>query len=132
MIQTFCPTHYAIQAASQHDYHAFYRAEISMRRRLQLPPLTHLVELTILGRLKARVERAAHDLAEALTTRLRRRAVRLLGPAPHRVAILRGTHRWHLVLKGKRVDAMLAVVGATLQEGRRFHGLPVIVDVDPQ
>lgn len=132
IIQTFCPTHYAIRAASQHDYQTFYRAEISMRKRLQLPPFTHLVDLTIQGHRGVRVQQAAHELANALKARLKRRTIRVLGPAPHRLAILRGTHRWHLVLKAKTVTPMLSVVRTILKEGRRFHGLPVIIDVDPQ
>ncbi len=131
IIQTFCPTHYAIRAASQHDYQAFYRAEIASRRRLQLPPFTHLIDLTIQGHRAVPVQQAAHGLADALRVRLRRRPIRVLGPAPHRLAILRGTHRWHLVLKAKTVASMLSVVRTVLKEGRRFHGLPVIVDVDP-
>src|SRR3989338_1320938 len=132
IIQTFCPNHYAIQAASRHDYHAFYRAEINMRKRLQLPPFTQLVELTVQGGRRVRVEQAAQALADALRRRLSGRAMQVLGPAPHRLAVLRGTHRWHLVLKGKQVSPMLAAVRQALREGRRFHGLPVIVDVDPQ
>ncbi|MBI4353620.1 MAG: primosomal protein N' [Candidatus Omnitrophica bacterium] len=131
IIQTFCPTHYAIRAASQHDYHAFYRAEIAMRRRFRLPPCVRLVDLTVQGRGEQRVERAARELATALKVRITR-SISLLGPAPHRLSVLRGNHRWHVVLKAKRVEPMLAVVRATLQEGRRFRGLPVIVDVDPQ
>lgn len=131
VIQTFCPTHYAIQAASRHDYHAFYREEIRMRKRLQLPPFTHLVELTVQGARAKRVEQTVQGLADALEAKARGRAVRLLGPAPHRLATLRGTHRWRVVLKAKRVEPMLRVVRAVLQAGRRFRGLPVIVDVDP-
>ena len=36
VIQTYCPTHYAIVAARQHDYQQFYAEELAMRRRLRL------------------------------------------------------------------------------------------------
>lgn len=148
LIQTYCPTHYAIQAAQRHDYRQFYEEELRMRRRVKLPPFVHLIELTLLGSSRQRVTTAA----DALAAQLRRAAARqrlpaapkglgkssaaqagitLLGPAPHRVPRLRRAYRMCLLLKGRRVEPMMALLRETLQPGRRFHGLPVIVDVDP-
>jgi primosomal protein N' (replication factor Y) len=131
LIQTYCPDHYAIQAASRHDYQTFYRAEIRMRKRLKLPPVVHLVELTIQGGRRERVEAAAQSLANTLRATMRGSGVALLGPAPHRLVRLRGTFRWRLVLKAPSVVRIGRLVRRVLKEGRRFHGLPVIVDVDP-
>ena len=131
VIQTYCPDHYAIQAAQQHDYHRFYDEEIRMRRRLRLPPFVHLIELTVYGTSRQRVEDAAQRLAARLRRAANRRRISLLGPAPHRVARLRRTYRTHLLLKGQTVEPMVALLRTTLQPGRRFRGMPVAVDVDP-
>jgi primosomal protein N' len=72
--------------------------------------------------------------ADRLAARLRRdlgRGMSLLGPAPHRIARLRRTYRSHLLLKGRSVEAMTGVLKKVLGPGRRFGGLPVLVDVDP-
>lgn len=130
LIQTHCPRHDAILAASRHDYEAFYRAEIRMRKRSKLPPFTHLVELTLQGRRQEEVERAAHTLKNALDAR-RGAGVVVLGPAPHRLARLRRTFRWRLVLKARAVSSLGKLVRSALREGWRFQGLPVTVDVDP-
>jgi len=131
LIQTYCPDHYAIQAASRHDYQAFYRAEIRMRKRQTLPPFVHLVELTIQGRKRERVEAAAQSLAKILQATMGRSRITLLGPAPHRIARLRRTFRWRLVLKAKSAARINRLVRRVLDEGRRVQGLPVVVDVDP-
>ena len=136
LIQTYCPQHYAIQAASRHDYHGFYQAEMQMRKRLKLPPIAHLVELTVQGRAQDRVQAAAHALKKALEAMVRQlghrhRRIVVLGPAPHRIARLRRTFRWCVVLKAPSVPPMLRVLRRILREGRRVHGLPVITDVDP-
>jgi primosomal protein N' (replication factor Y) len=131
LIQTYCPDHYAIRAASRHDYHEFYRAEIRMRKRLTLPPFVHLIELTVQGRKPERVQRTAEALAEGLRSRGSRRGITVLGPAPHRLKTLRGVVRWRLVMKAHSVGPMVRVLRRCLDDGRRFHGLPVIVDVDP-
>ena len=150
LIQTFCPQHYAIQAACRHDYQAFYRAEIAMRKRLKLPPFVHLIELTVQGSRAPKVQAAAEALKKAIIEAAPRPSrrdpsrrgsaasrgdgghrIEILGPAPHRVARLRRTIRWHLVLKGRSVDSMMRVVRRAMGETRRLHGLPVSVDVDP-
>jgi len=131
LVQTYCPDHYAIQAARTHDYQKFYEEEIAMRRRLGLPPFAHLVELTLHGGSRQRVTEAAERLASRLRRSAARRQVALLGPAPHRVARLRRSHRMCLILTAKTVEPMVGLLRKTLAPGRRFAGLPVTVDVDP-
>jgi len=166
LIQTYAPDHYAIQAASRHDYRGFYQAEIEMRRQLQLPPFVHFIELTVQGSRKERVQDTARALYEAAKKEIGKRPSRhdprwrakraqraqrvpilgrgsaasrgaggqkisLLGPAPHRILRLRGTFRWRVVLKAASVEPMMRLVRKLLGDGRRFHSLPVIIDVDP-
>ncbi len=131
LVQTFCPEHYAIRAAQHHDYRRFYEEEIRMRRQLRLPPFVHLVELTLLGQTLARVQEAARALADRLRHAGRASRITVLGPAPHRVARLRRTYRVCLVLKHRDAGPMVALVRRVLEPGRKFRGLPVLVDVDP-
>ena len=131
LLQTFCPEHYAIQAAKEHDYHRFYEHEIRMRRRLRLPPFVHLIELTLVGSSAERVTVVAASLADALRRAIGRRRVSLLGPAPHRVPKLRRRVRMCLLLKGAAVETMVGLLRSVLTPSRTFGGLPVIVDVDP-
>ncbi|MBI4597009.1 MAG: primosomal protein N' [Candidatus Omnitrophica bacterium] len=131
VIQTYCPTHYAIHAASAHDYGQFYREELAMRRRLALPPFSRLAQLTVLASTRARAEETAERLAAALRQAAKRRRITMIGPAPHRVARLRRTYRMCVLLKGTTTDALTDVLRKVLQPGRKFGGLPVLVDVDP-
>jgi primosomal protein N' (replication factor Y) len=131
LIQTYCPGHYAIEAARHHDYQRFYAEEIRMRRRVRLPPFVRLIELTLYASSRQRVMEASDALAAALKRTAARRRMTLLGPAPHRIARLRRTYRVCIVLKGRTLEPMLEVLRKTLQPGRRFRGLPVTVDVDP-
>ena len=102
-----------------------------MRRRLTLPPFAHLVELTFIGSARERVQEAADALAKALEPQATRRRITLLGPAPHRIPRLRRAYRVCLLLKGTRVESIVELLRSVLQPGRRFHGLPVLVNVDP-
>ena len=131
LIQTYCPGHYAIQAAKAHDYERFYRQEIEMRRQLRLPPVVHLVELTLFGSSAPRVTASAQLLAERLREAIARRRITLLGPAPHRIPRLRRNWRVCVILKARAVEAVIPVLREVLQPGRKFRGMPVLVDVDP-
>jgi primosomal protein N' (replication factor Y) len=131
LIQTYCPDHYAILAARQHDYDRFFGEEIAMRRRLRLPPFVHLVELMVIGAASPRVHESANTLGERLRRAAKGRGITVLGPAPHRVPRLRRTYRVCLLLRGKRVESMVRLVRGVLEPGRKFRGVPVLVNVDP-
>jgi primosomal protein N' (replication factor Y) len=131
VVQTFCPAHYAIQAAQEHDYERFYAVELGMRRQLGLPPFAHLIELTVQGGSRRRVDETADQLAAHLRRAARGRRISFLGPAPHRINRLRRTYRSCLILKGRAVEPMVDLLRAALP-GRKFHGLPVLINVDPQ
>jgi len=47
IIQTYSPDHFALQAATTHDYNAFYQSEKSQRGILNYPPFSNLAVLSI-------------------------------------------------------------------------------------
>lgn len=131
LVQTYCPEHYAIRAARTHDYAAFYAEEVKMREDLGLPPFQHLVELLLAAPVKPKVEAASEALAQALRREGGKHGIHLLGPAPHRIPRLRRRYRMRMVLKGGDVPEMVRMIRKALQPGRRYAGVPVVIDVDP-
>jgi primosomal protein N' len=106
-------------------------APSEIRRRLKLPPFSTLIQLTLHASKHDKVQQAAEALAAALESSKPRR-VELLGPAPHRIPKLRNSYRMCILLKGPKAEPMVAWLRRVLQPSRRFDGLPVTVDVDPQ
>jgi primosomal protein N' (replication factor Y) len=47
IVQTFSPSHYAVQAAAKHDFAGFYKAEMKIRRQLRFPPYRRLMNVMI-------------------------------------------------------------------------------------
>jgi len=131
LIQTFCPDHYAIQAASRHDYDAFYQEEIIMRKRLKLPPVKHFVELTLRASSKNKAESVASALMDVLKQRAKRQRITLIGPSPHRIPWMRKQYRLSLVLQAKTAEKIVKLLREMLEPGRRYCGMPITVDVDP-
>mgnify|MGYP005847603161 CR=1 FL=1 len=125
VLQTYTPHHPAVQAASRHDYEAFYRREIAFRQQHRYPPFSRLVRLTCL---RSNSDAAQHD-AEALHRMLALKIAReglpdvdLIGPAPAFFARVRGRYRWQIVVRGRDPTALLRDV--RLPVGWR-------IDVDP-
>lgn len=110
ILQTFQPEHYAIQAASHHDYAGFYQKEIAYRRQLGYPPFARLVRLEV----RSTNPRRAEEEARALAGRLKQiltapgaRSTELVGPVPCFFARLGGSYRWQIVLRGPDPAALL-------------------------
>ncbi len=130
IVQTFMPLDPSIRAACHHDYDAFARQELPLRRELGYPPFGRMARIICRGRKLERVQRHTRALAEALR-KLCPPDATVLGPAPAPVAQIRGRHRWHLLLKFADARTMQE----TLREGRELakgpSGVRTLVDVDP-
>ncbi len=124
IIQTYNPSHYAIVAASQHDYRAFYRRELGYRRELNYPPCGRMVCLsyqrTSENACKVEAERVAGLIADEAARGIF--DVQVLGPTPAFIARKRGRYEWQMILKGKDCHGILS--GLALPSGWT-------VDVDP-
>jgi primosomal protein N' (replication factor Y) len=125
IVQTYTPDHYAIQAASRHDYVDFYRREIDFRREQGYPPFSQLARLVYSHSQGARAEAEARQVHEVLRARVRAEGlggVALVGPAPAYRHRLRGRYRWQILVRAADVHPVL--------EGVEF-GPGWTVDVDP-
>lgn len=125
VFQTYTPDHYAIQAASRHDYRQFYADEVAFRQDHRYPPFFRLARFVRRGEREQQLAIEAGLFARDLA----RHAVQvdaeieLLGPTPAFVAKIRGVYQWQLVMRTGDMERML-------------DGLPVppgwSVDIDPE
>ena len=125
IIQTYTPEHYAIQAASRHDYNAFYQREIRWRREHWYPPISRVVRLLYQSTNARAAQEQPRRLHALLTQRIRRLGladVDVIGPAPAFFARERGRWRWHILVRARHPAELLA--GIRLPLGWRL-------DVDP-
>ncbi|MGA9116283.1 MAG: primosomal protein N' [Bacteroidota bacterium] len=133
LIQTHQPDHYTLEHVRDHDYRAFYEAEIEPRRDLGYPPFTRLVLVETSGIREQEVQKEA----EAFAARLAGGACVVLGPAPAAVSRIRNQYRWHTMLKSSREgdpsgSRMRAAIRKALAAGGgEARGVRISVDVDP-
>ena len=110
IIQTYTPHHYAIQAASQHDYEGFYHQEIAFRHEQGYPPFTRLARLVYRHHDEARCEAEVQRLADLLHLEVRRRGlagISFIGPAPCFFPRLQGRYRWQILLRAPDPTVLL-------------------------
>jgi primosomal protein N' (replication factor Y) (superfamily II helicase) len=103
LLQTSWPEHPVIAALASGDRTRFLATEEAERRAASMPPFGRLAALIVSGRHEAAVDAAARALARAAPAV---DGVRVLGPAPAPLAMLRGRHRRRLLAHSPRSFAL--------------------------
>jgi primosomal protein N' (replication factor Y) len=129
-LQTHQPEHPVMRALIAADRAAFYASEIAAREQLGYPPFGRLASLIVSGPDKPAAEGFARKLAAVAP---RAEEVRLLGPAEAPLALVRGRHRFRLLVKSPRAFDLSAYLRDWLARAPKRKGnLRLDVDVDPQ
>ena len=131
VVQTYYPDHYAIVAAAKHDYASFVERELKYRRWMHYPPFGVLANVLVQS---AKLEEAARWSAELgkWFEKAVPEGVRVLGPCTAPIARIKGTYRFHMILKAGSRKALNAALRAMLAHADAA-GVPrrnVVVDVD--
>jgi primosomal protein N' (replication factor Y) len=128
-VQSYNPDHPVMRAIVTGDREAFLASEIRHRQAGLLPPFGRLAALIVSARDK--------QLAELFARDVRRRAppaarIEVLGPAEAPIAVVRGRHRWRLLVKAPRETDLQAYLRAWLATlPKPPSDLRLTVDVDP-
>jgi primosomal protein N' (replication factor Y) len=129
-LQTHQPEHPVMRALISGDRDAFYAAEIAAREAQGYPPFGRLASLIVSGGDRPSTEGFARRLAASAP---RAEEVRLLGPAEAPLAIVRGRHRFRLLVKSPRAFDLSGFLREWLVAAPQPKGkLALEVDVDPQ
>lgn len=124
VLQTYEPENTIIQAASRHDFAAFYAQELAHRRELGYPPFTRLVRLEYRSPSEEKCRQEAELMAQVLRAEIQGLGLAqtdFIGPVPCYTRKLFGRFRWQIILRGPDPTRIL-------------NGLPLmgwIVEVDP-
>lgn len=119
VIQTVDPQHPVLALAANQDYASFYEQEISFRRLNLYPPFCAICMAGFSGKNEAAVLQAARAFAAFVQAETQRRGgvpLRLLGPAPMSVAMVKQQYRYKLTLKCRGDKAFRAMLRAALEQ----------------
>ena len=129
LVQTHDPRHPVIQALLAGDRERFLAKEADERELHQLPPFGRLAAVIVSGP----DEREAAAFARRLAQVAPREAagVRVLGPAPAPLSLLRGRYRFRLLLMAERGIKVQPIIADWLDKAPLRRHVRVQVDIDP-
>jgi primosomal protein N' (replication factor Y) len=128
-LQTHQPEHPVMRALIMGDREAFYQNEIEQRERTGYPPFGRLASLIISAGDKHAAEAYGRTLVSLAP---KDDNVRVLGPAEAPVAVVRGRHRYRLLVKSPRAYDLSGYLRDWLSAAPKTKGnLQLEVDVDP-
>jgi primosomal protein N' (replication factor Y) len=128
-LQTHQPDHPVMKALIMGDREAFYKNEIDLRERTGYPPFGRLASLIV----SANERHAAEGYGRVLASLAPKdENVRVLGPAEAPIAVVRGRHRFRLLVKSPRVFDLSSYMRDWLSGAPKPKGnLQLEVDIDP-
>ena len=128
MLQTYLPDHPVMAALLSSDRDGLIARETEARRSAGMPPFGRLAALIVSGRDPDLVRDAAYALAQGAP---QGKELQVLGPAPAPLAMLRGRHRWRLLLKAERTVNVPETVRRWLRAVPLPNQVRVRADIDP-
>ena len=128
LVQTHLPEHPLMAALERGDRDGFLAQEMAMRRAAGLPPYGRLAALVVSGRDGPETERFARHIARRAP---QARDIKVLGPAPAPLSLVRGRHRWRFLVKAPRDADLQGFLKAWLAGVETRGSLRLAVDVDP-
>ena len=130
LLQTYDPTHPVIKALVSGDSERFYTEETAQRERAGLPPFGRLAGLVISAKDRSSAENHARTMARVAEAPL---GVHVLGPAEAPLAVIRGRHRFRLLVKTPRDFDMQSYIRHWMARAPKITGnIRVSIDIDPQ
>ncbi|RFC65105.1 primosomal protein N' [Fulvimarina endophytica] len=130
LIQTYQSEHPVMRAIASGDTEAFYRREIAERERAQLPPFGRLAAVVVSANTRKEAESHARAIRKAAPDDP---DLEMLGPAEAPIAVLRGRHRFRLLVQGSRRAPLQSYLRATLAGAPNPRGsVQLQIDIDPQ
>ncbi len=131
VIQTYNPSHYAIEYAVRQDYEGFYEEEAGYRELMDYPPAAHMLSVLV----SSPSEEGAKNLADRLCTLARSNfSSSVFGPAKALISKINDVFRFCFYIKDGDYGELVKIkdgMEALLSERKSFRE-SVFFDFDPQ
>lgn len=139
VIQTYDPSHYAIETAAAQDYEAFYEEEIRYRELMGYPPAEQLLAVLISGGDEALLEKGCYYLKEYILRVIRKispeeTAARVIGPASPGIDKIKDVYRRVIYIKAEKYETLTGIkdrVEQYIEINSGFDSMRIQFDFNP-
>ena len=129
VIQTFNPSHYAINLVKSHDYLSFFREEMAIRRKLSYPPYYYLVSIKVISPKYEMARDASMMVANILKEKLTSSTV--LGPTVSSVFKMNNLYRFSVLIKYKKEDMLYTTLEQIIDYYKANPKIKIDIDFNP-
>jgi primosomal protein N' (replication factor Y) len=126
ILQTLIPSHPLIEFMSRHDYLSMMQKECEDRRQNDFPPFSFMARCIF----SSQKDGIAEEYSKKTSRTLTRPDVKILGPSPAPIELLRNSHRWNFFLTSKNRNSLHACLDS-IEKIKFPSSLKVKIDVDP-
>lgn len=131
IVQSFNPDHYAIQLAKHHDYDAFYKKEMNLRRLSDYSPYYFLLKLSVSHEDEMTAAKKIHEFVQFLKPSLSEKAI-ILGPTPKSIARTHNRYHFQTLIKYKNEEKLKEACHELLQSTQREQAKGLFISIDYQ
>ncbi len=128
VIQTYDKDAAVMQALVSGDRETFLDEESDLRKRWQLPPHGRLAALIVSGTNRERTLSVVQNLARAVPIV---DGIRVLGPAPAPLFIVRGRYRWRFLIKAGINVRLSGFMHHWSRSHTKDKDVRLLIDIDP-
>jgi primosomal protein N' (replication factor Y) (superfamily II helicase) len=138
IVQSLRAKHPVVQSALKQDFKTFAASELEFRRALGYPPFARLILFEFNGSDPRRLDQWCGELERSLfqlfdSRRDLAQSVKVLGPSPAPIEIIRGRYRRTIMLLSESMQNCRAVAWYLMQQAAKPpKDIRVKIDVDPQ
>ncbi len=128
IVQSYMPENAVIQALAGGNRDRFVASEMQRRKAAGLPPFSRLAGLVLAGKKEAEVKRAAAAVVAHAPVG---KGVRVLGPAPAPMLLLRGNYRYRILVIADRNINIQKLLKSWLTNINLPSSIKLKIDIDP-
>ena len=132
-IQTYNPTHYAIQLAQGHHYERFFETEMRMRHMANYPPYFFTTMITFSSEEEGVALKKAIEVHKSLMANVSPKAV-VLGPTAKSIARMNNRYYFQIIVKYKNEPQLQEFLEQLMMETQEFGSKKILmtIDMEPQ
>ena len=128
-LQSYFPENETIKDLTNMDREKFYKKELNIRMRANLPPISKMAAIIVSGRNISDVQQACLKLSKS-TPKIDN--VDFYGPAPAPLSRLKGKHRLRFLIHEKKGRKIQKIILHWLSKVPQTPGVTITTDIDPQ
>ena len=128
LLQTYFPDQQIIKSIQNRERNSFIDKALEERRNFNIPPFGFMTSIILSSHTKALAFKYSNKLVEFGKND---NDSKILGPVEAPLSLLRGKHRYRILLKGKSRKKLNQITRNIIKKAKLPSSVRVIIDVDP-